>query len=151
MERTKLLLVWLQSFLMCKLGDTDMLPHGRFVCQDQREGWKSKGSVFWGSTLDSNLFRKETQNQCLPLRRESGSASSPLFIVPPSADTAKLKDCSCVFTKASSPPRPQSDLRPFHQHCLPLKATFILGHRREKKAPLGSEIALSPKKESLLR
>lgn len=48
---------------MCVLRDTDMQPHGRFVRQDQREGWKSKGSVFWGSTLDSNLFRKEKKDE----------------------------------------------------------------------------------------
>lgn len=54
----------------------------------------------------SEKKRKSQSKQYLPLWWESGSASIPPFIVPSSADTAKLKDCSYVFTEASSPPIP---------------------------------------------
>lgn len=127
---------------MCPLRSTDApQPHGGFVWQDQREGWKSNGSVFLGSALNSNFYRKEKMN-LKPLSRSLSvclSLSLPallhpsVFIVTSSADTAKLEDCSCVFTKASPPPslpRPQPDLGLFHQHCLPLKTTFSWKRRR---------------------
>ena len=80
-------------------------PHGRFIWQDQREGWKSKGSEAQPSTVASSEKKRKMISKplCLSLQWESGSASSPFFIVTPSADTAKLEDCSCVFTKASYP------------------------------------------------
>lgn len=93
--------------------------------------------LFGGSTLDRNLLRKEKESHSQSsvfLSDESGSASIPLFIVPSSADTGKRKDCSYVFTEVSLLSSPQSDLRLFHQHCLSLKTTFILGRRRERES-----------------
>lgn len=103
---------------------------------DQREGWKSKRLVRGAQPStgpSSEKKRKSQSKQCLPLWWESGSASIPLFIVPSSADTGKLKDCSYVFTEASLLSHPQSDLRLFHQHCLSLKTAFILGRRSERE------------------
>lgn len=140
------------SFLMCILRHTDAQPHGRFVWQDQREAWKSKGCVFWSWALDSNLFKKEKKDELKAsiflsngrvARRHPLSLLSPLQLTQPNLGIAP-----CVFTKASYP--------------IP---SLISGHSistasfwkqpsasgRREKTPLGSEIALSHKKESLLR
>lgn len=130
------MLVWLQSFLMCRRTDADRKP-----VADLHVGIKGKDEnlkgLFGGSTLDRNLFRKEkeshSQSSVFLSDERVALPQSLFFIVPSSADTGKRKDCSYVFTEASLLPHPQSDLRLFHQHCLSLKTTFILGQGEREK------------------
>lgn len=128
-------MTWWCWFLLCILRGTDMKPHGRFVWQDQREGWNQKAVwVLRLSPKQSPLQKRKerwTENQPLSYTPLCGSPSSSLFIVTSSADTAKLKDCSCVYLSLLL--RFQSDLGPFHRHCLPLKSTFSPGRKGGKK------------------
>lgn len=78
--------------------------------RDQREGRKSKGSVFGGLNPRQEPLqkRKESHSQS-SIFLSGGRVALPqslLLLSPSSADTAKLKDCSYVFTEDSSPPIP---------------------------------------------
>lgn len=99
-----------------------------------------KGSVFEGSTLDRNLFRKEKK---VTVKAVSSSlvgewlCLNPSFYCPLFSWHSQTKGLLICVYWSLLPSHPQSDLRLFHQHCLSLKATFILGHRREKKNTSG--------------
>lgn len=149
------------SFLMCTLRSTDMQPHGRF---DRIKGEDGNQKVVCfeaqSSTVTSSEKKRKINLKPVSLYHSPspGSASSPLLIVTPSADTAKLKDCSCVFTKASSLSSPvwaqaiPSALPPFENNLQSGEEERKKGEKKKReKTPLGSEIALSHKKPSLLR
>lgn len=124
------LLVWLQSFLMCRLRDTDMQPNGRLVGQDQREGWKSKGIVYFKaqhSTVTSSVKKRKKVNSKPGSSSPEGKwlcLASSLYCTPFSWHSQTKGLLACLL----KPPPPL-----FHQHLLPFKATFILGHSGEKE------------------
>lgn len=138
-------------FFMCILRDTDTQPYGRFLWQDQRKGWKSKGSVFWVSTIDSNLFRKENK---AGLKTVSFSPVKVALLHPLSLlSTLQLTQPNLRIAHVCllKPPLPSSGWSEAISSALPpFENNHQPGEGREK-TPLASEIALSQKKESLLR
>lgn len=140
MKRTKWLLVFLQAF-WCEYLEIQTCCHVDLYNRIKGKNENQKAVCFEVQhlTVTSSEKKRRKNSKSVSLWWESDSASSPLFIVTSLADTGKLKDCSCAFTKASSLVWSQTI-----PSAPPEKG-------RGGKTPLGSEIALSPKKESLLR